>query len=426
MLDDTRLAVPALAEPVDGLQELVRTAARGAIEAAVEVELTRALGRVAWERAATATGYRHGTIARTVVTSAGPVALTLPRGRLTAPEGTTREWRSAVLPRYARRTAALDAVLARLYLSGASTRDLRRAVAPLFGARALSKSAVSRVVTHLQAGYHRWRTRSLADDAIAYLLLDGQRIRVHAGGRVTWCSVLMALGVRTSGEKVVLALCVVGGEQTAAWAGLLEELTSRGLARPQLVISDGSKGAEAALGASWPGIAHQRCLVHKLRNLVACVPRALRAAVVRDFRTITAAQTSPAVHAAVTAFRRTWAHRWSLVVVSLDEAGAGLTAFTAFPAAQWKSLRTTNAIERIFGAFRRRVKTQGALPSPGAILTVLWGTLASGGIRLRKLDGYHTMTDTHAAAGRVTREPDRITRSLFYSLRDTTTQVLGV
>jgi len=394
MLDDTRLVVPALAGPEDGLQELVRTAARAAIETAVEAELTLALGRAAWERAATATGYRHGTVTRQLVTSAGPVALTLPRGRVQQPDGTTQEWRSAVLPRYARRTAALNAVLARLYLSGASTRDLRRAVAPLFGTRALSKSAVSRVVTRLQADYRTWQHRSLAEEPIAYLFLDGQRIRVHAGGRVTWCSVLMALGVRTTGEKVVLGLRVVGGEQTAAWASLLEDLTHRGLLRPQLVISDGSRGAEAALAAVWPGLPHQRCLVHKLRNLVACVPRSLRAAVVRDFQTITSALTPAAVHAAVARFRRTWAARWSAVVVSLDEAGAGLTAFTAFPPAQWKSLRTTNAIERIFGEFRRRVKTQGALPSPEAILTVLWGTLATGGIRLRKLDGYQTMTTT--------------------------------
>lgn len=394
MLDDTRLAVPALAVPGDGLHELVRTAARGAIEMAVEAELTLALGRAAWERAATATGYRHGTIARTLVTGAGPVALTLPRGRLQQPDGTTQEWRSGVLPRYARRTAALDAVLARLYLSGASTRDLRRAVAPLFGTRALSKSAVSRVVTQVQGAYQAWRRRPLGEEPIAYLFLDGQRHRVRAGGHVAWCSVLMALGVRTTGEKIVLGLRVVGDEQTAAWHELLEDLTARGLQRPDLVISDGSKGAAAALEGTWSGIAHQRCLVHKLRNLVACVPRALRAAVVRDFQTITQATSPAAVHAAVAVVRRTWATRWSAVVVSLDEAGPGLTAFTAFPAAQWRCLRTTNAIERIFGEFRRRTKTQGVFPTPEAMVTVLWGTLATGGLRLRKLDGYHTMRTT--------------------------------
>ncbi len=393
MLDDTRYAVPALAMPVDGLGLMIRGAVRTAIEAAVEGELTAALGREAWERVADATGYRHGTTTRTLVTGAGPVALALPRGRMRQADGTTREWRSNVLPRYARRTATLDTTLARLYLSGASTRDLRRAVAPLFGTQALSKSAVSRVITRLQASYQTWQRRSLADEPIAYLFLDGQRIPVHAGGRVTACSVLMAVGVRSTGEKVVLALRVVGSEQTAAWTGLLEDLTARGLARPQLVVSDGSKGAEAALQATWPDIRHQRCLVHKLRNLVAAAPRALQAVVVRDFRTITTARTPDAVHAAVAAFRRTWARKWSPVVTSLDEAGPGLTAFTSFPPSQWRSLRSTNGIERIFGEFRRRVKTQGALPTAEAILTVLWGTLATGGIRLRKLDGYPTLTN---------------------------------
>lgn len=391
MVDDTMMAVPALGMPGEELSAVIRTAVRGALEAAVEEELTRALGRAAWERAATVTGYRHGTTTRTVVTGTGPVLLTLPRGRLRQPDGSTREWHTGVLPRYARRTAALDATLARLYLSGASTRDLRRAVAPLFGTRALSRSAISRVVARLQVEYQAWQRRSLAGEPLAYLYLDGQRHRVRAGGHTAWCSALMALGVRTTGEKVVLGLCVAGGEQTAAWRALLEDVTGRGLRRPQLVISDGSPGAAAALEATWSGVPHQRCLVHKLRNLVAAVPRPLRAAVVRDFRTITDATTPEAVHAAVATVRRTWATRWSAVVVSLDEAGVGLTAFTAFPAAQWRCLRTTNAIERVFGEFRRRTKTQGVFPTPEAMLTVLWGTLATGGIRLRRLHGYRTM-----------------------------------
>ena len=157
MQDDTPLAVPALEMPVDGLTVLVRHAVRGAIEAAMESELTTALGRAVYARAATATGYRHGTIPRTLVTSAGPVALTIPRGRVQQADGSTQEWRRDVLPRYGRRTAALDTTLARLYLSGASTRDLRRALAPLFGQTALSKRAVSRVVTRLHGEYQTWQ-----------------------------------------------------------------------------------------------------------------------------------------------------------------------------------------------------------------------------------------------------------------------------
>lgn len=397
MAEDTQLAVPALAEPVDGLRDVIRTAVRTAIETAVSEELAAALGSAAWERAASRVGYRHGTTTRTLGTGEGPAAIRVPRGRLRQPDGTTREWRSRVLPRYARRHARVDAVLARLYLSGASTRDLQRALAPLFGTRALSRSAVSRVVAKLRAQYDAWRTRPLGAEPIVHLFLDGQRVPVRAGGRVTAISVLMALGVYADGTKAVLGLRVVGGERTEAWAGLLEDLVTRGLARPELVISDGSKGAEAALQTAWPGVAHQRCLVHKLRNLLAVTPRSLQGALVRDFRQLTAAPSAAAVAAAVAAFRRTWSTRWSAVVVTLDEAGPGLTAFTAAPAAQWQSLRSTNIIERFFAEFRRRLKVQGALPSPEAVLTILWGTLASGGIQLRRLKGFRSLPVAQAA-----------------------------
>ncbi len=391
MVDDTRLAVPALAMPADGFQVVIREAARLAIQAVLEEELTAALGREAWERSLAATGYRHGTISRSLVTSAGLVELAVPRGRLHQPDGSSVEWRSAVLPRYSRRAAEVDATLSRLYLSGGSARDLRRAVAPLLGSRMLSKSAISRLVTRLQREYRRWQECSLVDDRIRYLYLDGQRHRIKADGRVSWCSVLMALGVRDTGEKVVLGLRVVGGEQTEAWSSLLEDLTARGLCRPALVISDGSKGAAAALHSVWPGIAHQRCLVHKQRNIIASAPRNLRSALVRDFRKITAARDAAGVAAAVAAFQRTWARRWSAAAVSLAEAGEQLTAFTAFPPDQWPSLRTTNPIERIFGEFKRRTKTQGAFPNPEALMTVLWGTMASGAIRLQRIRGYLTM-----------------------------------
>ena len=227
----------------------------------------------------------------------------------------------------------VDAILAQLYVSGASSRDLRRALARLLGPQALSRSAVSRVVARLQLAFRTWRTRSLAQEPIAFLYLDGQRVRVRADRGVTTAVVLMALGVRPSGEKVVLALRLVSDETTAAWRSLLEDLTSRGLARPELVISDGSQGAQAALDLTWPGLPHQRCLVHKLRNLLAATPRALHGALITDFRRFSEATNPAAVHAGVAHFRRAWMERWSGAVVCLDEAGAHLTAYTAFPAA---------------------------------------------------------------------------------------------
>lgn len=392
MLQDRQPLVPALEAREDAVAPLIRGAIREVLEATVAEELTAVLGRAAWERVAERRGYRHGTSPRTLVTGEGPVQLAVPRARLAQADGTTHEWHNSVLPKYARRRAAVDAILAQLYVSGASTRDLRRALAPLLGSQALSRSAVSRVVARLQGAHQAWRTRALREEPITYLYLDGQRVRVRADRAVTTAVVLMALGVRPDGAKVVLALRLVSDETTAAWRTLLEDLTRRGLARPQLVISDGSDGAQAALDLTWPGVPHQRCLVHKLRNLLAVTPRPLQSALVADFKRFSEATSPQAVAAGVAAFRRTWTTRWSAAVVCLDEAGAQLTTYAAFPAAQWKALRSTNIIERVFGEFRRRLKVQGALPTPEAVLTVLWGTLATGAIQLRRVPGYRTIT----------------------------------
>lgn len=394
MVQDRQLLVPALEVSADPVAGLIRTAIREVLEATLAEEVTVALGRAAWERMAERRGYRHGTSPRTIVTGEGPVTLQVPRARLGQADGTTGEWQNGVLPKYARRRGAVDAILARLYVSGASTRDLRRALQPLLGAQALSRSAVSRVVAKLQVAHRGWRTRSLAAESIAYLYLDGQRVRVRADRGVTTAVVVMALGVRTSGEKVVLALQLVSDETRAAWRAMLEDLTARGLARPQLVISDGSQGAQAALDLTWPGIAHQRCLVHKLRNLLAVTPRALQGALIADFRRFSEATSPAAVQAGIAHFRRVWSERWSAAVVCLDEAGEQLVAFARFPAALWKALRSTNIIERVFGEFRRRLKVQGALPTPEAVLTVLWGTLATGAIQLRRVPGYRTIMQT--------------------------------
>jgi transposase-like protein len=133
MTEDRATLVPALEGGEDAVAPLIRGAIRDVLEATLAEELTAALGRAAWERVAARRGYRHGTAARTLVTGEGPVTVRVPRARLAQPDGTTTEWQNGVLPKYARRRAAVDAILARLYVSGASTRDLRRALQPLLG-----------------------------------------------------------------------------------------------------------------------------------------------------------------------------------------------------------------------------------------------------------------------------------------------------
>ena len=132
----------------------------------------------------------------------------------------------------------------------------------------------------------------------------------------------------------------------------------------------------------------QRCCVHKLRNLERKAPKHALAEIRDDFHRIVYAASADAARAAVVAFERTWGKRCPGVVTSLRESGEELLTFFRFPKVQWKTLRTTNVIERLHEEFRRRVKTQGSLPSEDAALVLLFSLVASGQIRLRKIDGW--------------------------------------
>jgi putative transposase len=327
------------------LGELIHQCVRGAIEAAVHEELRRTLGVQPYERHKARRGYRNGTRTRTLTGPTGPLALTVPRATLF--DG--REWTSALLPRYQRRLPEVNEAIAATYLAGGNTRRIRGALHPLLKDAPLSKSAVSRVVATLKDGLAEWRMRSLADIDAIYLYLDGFALRVRSAGKVVSVPVLGVVGVLVDGRKQLLALDLCSGESFAAWKGCLDDLAARGLRAPVLCIVDGNAGLRRAVGLVWP---------------------------------------RAAARTAYTAFERTWAKRCPGVVTSLREGGDELLTFFRLPKAQWKTLRTTNVIERLHEEFRRRVKTQGSLPGEDAAVVLLFSLVASGQIKLPRIDGW--------------------------------------
>jgi transposase-like protein len=172
---------------------------------------------------------------------------------------------------------------------------------------------------------------------------------------------------------------------------VLEGPTSRGLGQPELVIVDGGKGLEAALAAVWDDVPVQRCAVHKERNLLAHAPKHLHEEVKADFHDMVHAKDRAEVLAKRKAFLAKWRLRCRAVAESLDEAGERLFTFLRYPPEQWRSLRTTNAIERLHEEFKRRIKTQCVLPCAETAAMLFWALLASGQITLRKVDGWQSL-----------------------------------
>jgi len=218
-------------------------------------------------------------------------------------------------------------------------------------------------------------------------------IKTRIDKKATNISVLAAIGVRRDGQKVLLSIKNMGGESTAAWRQFLDDLDARGLKRPEFVIVDGAPGLEAALVALWgEELPIQRCTVHKHRNLLAHAPKHMHDELTEDYRDMIYADTAAEMESRRKAFLRKWRLKCRAVDDSLEEAGDRLFTFTRLDPSQWKSARTTNAIERLNGEFRRRIKTQTVLPCAETVPMLLWALLASGQIQMRKVDGWETLS----------------------------------
>jgi len=372
------------------LEAQLRQHIREALDVALQEELAAVLASVRHERTDQRRGYRNGTIDRTLTTATGTRVVTVPRARLAGADGTTREFHSQLLPRYARRAREIDEAILGCYLAGANTRRIRTALKPMLGEQHISKSAVSRVVARVKALFAAWRERDLASERYPILFLDGFHLKVRLARRVVSVPVLAVLGVAETGQKCLLDLRVAATEAEATWGTVITSLQQRGLSAPLLLVVDGHAGLKKAL-ARWPDVRVQRCAVHKLANLQMHCPKHAQAEMTRDYHGIVYARDGLAARAAYDAFVKKWSTLCPAVATSLAEAGLELLTFYAFPKSMWKSLRSTNSIENLNREFRRRTKTQASFSTEDAGLVLLYGLVAFGQIQLRKVDGYQQL-----------------------------------
>src|SRR6202142_2432683 len=321
----TELAVDLFDNWFDPIEAEVRARSRQVIEELLRSELDAALdgtrygpGKAAsGEQAAGVAGHRHGSRTRSLTGTFGPIEIAVPRARLTTSEGGTTEWKSQALRAYQRRTLAADALIASTYLAGTNTRRVRRALAALFGGT-VGKDTVSRTWRKVKSDWDAWNTRSLAGDPIVRLILDGTVVRVRLDRKATSISLLVVLGVRADGQKVLLAIKGMGGESAEAWRPVLDDLIRRGLRRPELLIVDGAPGLDKAIAAVWDGVPVQRCTVHKHRNLFAHAPERLHDEITADYNDMIYAATPQEIAVRRKAFIRKWRLKHRAVADSLE------------------------------------------------------------------------------------------------------------
>ncbi len=361
----------------DPLTEVLRAGARQLLAQAVELEVQAFLA----ERAASqlpdgrARLVRHGHgPEREVQTGIGPVAVSRPkvRDRGAGESGERIRFTSAILPRWARRTRSLDALLPTLYLRGISTGDFQEALSALLGKDApnLSPSVVGRLTAEWQADYDRWQERDLSARRYVYVWADGVYMQARMEERAE--CMLVLIGATPEGRKELVGFQIGVRESAQSWRELLVDVKRRGLAiAPEIAVGDGALGFWKALDEVLPTTRHQRCWLHKAANLLNKVPKSVQGAMKADIREISAAPTRAAAEAAIAIFVEKYGAKYPKAVECLTRDRDALLAFFDLPAEHWDHLRTTNPIESVFATVRHRtVRTKGALSPTTAKLMV--------------------------------------------------------
>jgi len=379
MKDDT--TITPLHQPgsiLDPLTEIAREGARRMLMAALKAEAASFVARFAEERLPDGRQrvVRHGTgPERMIQTGIGPIPVQRQkvRDRATDVPGDKKiRFTSNILPRWARRSRSLDALLPVLYLRGVSTGDFQEALAALLGTDApnLSPGVISRLTAGWQEDYDRWQRRDLSARRYVYIWADGVYLQARMEPQAE--CMLVLIGATPEGRKELVGFQVGVRESAQSWRELLVDLKARGLAvPPALAVGDGALGFWKALDEVFPGTRHQRCWVHKVTSVLNNFPKSMQPAVSADLREISHAETRAAALAAIETFKEKYAAKYARGVACLTKDTEALLAFYDFPAEHWDHLRTSNPIESVFATVRHRtVRTKGALSQKTAKLMV--------------------------------------------------------
>ena len=370
----------AFEDQEDLASQLVRLGAQRLVQEALEQEVTDQLGREHYQRrqeGQTHRGWRNGYRPAALDTAEGRVRMQVPHFR-----ESPVPYRSRLMAFVRGNSDVLQRLAIEMYTRGLSTRDIEETFRQGTGESLLSRSAVSQLTEQLWDDYQAFCERDLSGFQIEYLFLDGvyESLRLQAGLKE---GVLVAWGICRSGQKVLLHLALGSKESYTAWCDFLRDMVRRGLNVPVEITTDGAPGLIRAVEEMWPKSLRQRCLAHKVRNILDKVPDYARAEV------------KAAVHNAYYASSREVAERMAAEALeqyqelypsamkSFTEDLQACWAYLRCPAAHHKLIRTTNLLERVFVEEKRRTKVIPRFLTEQACLKLVFATLSQTSQRWR-------------------------------------------
>ncbi len=379
MKDDTTIIPFHQPDSVsDPLTEIAREGARRMLAEALKAEADAFVASFADETLPDGRQrvVRHGHgPERSIQTGIGTLDVQRPKVRDRAgdiPADAKLRFTSNILPRWARRSRSLDALLPVLYLRGISTGDFQEALSALLGPDApnLSPGVITRLTAGWQGTHDAWQQRDLSARRYVYIWADGVYLQARMEPQAE--CMLVIIGATPEGKKELLGFQVGTREGTQSWRELLVDIKGRGLTMaPEIAVGDGALGFWKALDQIWPDTRHQRCWVHKFGNVLNAFPKSMAPAVKSDLHDISHAETRAAALGALQTFEEKYAAKYPKAVTCLTKDRDALMAFYDYPAEHWDHLRSSNPIESVFATVRHRtVRTKGALSQKTAKLMV--------------------------------------------------------
>lgn len=348
---DTPVAPLGQSQLEELLHEQLRQAVRFALVSVLEAEVEAFIGAGRYERRDSRRDQRNGYYTRSLGTTVGQIDdLPVPRTR--------QGFRTQVFERYQRRRAELDAAISEMFIGGVSTRGVGEVVEHLTGTPA-SASTVSRVFHTLEEEYMAWKTRPLAP-RYEYAFADGTYFTViydHDGCKMP---ILAVVGVRPDGKREVLGFRVGDRENQTAWEDTVADLKDRGVKEVGLWITDGNQAMLNALAAKFPTTPRQRCVKHKMENVLSYIPHKQRDAVSPELKAIFYQANRTEAQQVLDAFCLKFKPIYPSAIECLQRDAEACLTFYDFPMSHWKMIRTSNVIERLFEEVKRRSHKMGA------------------------------------------------------------------
>jgi len=378
---------PSMEDKRAYVEELARAHVQLELQRALEAERDEIVGR-SWHehhKAGAPLHYRNGYgDRRSLVCGSGPLEIQMPRLR--------QAYDSKLVAKYERLTPAMQTLIPQLYLHGLATGDFQQAFGWLWGEDApLSAASIVRLKTEWEEEYQRWKKRPVQAE---YLYVWADAIYPKGGPVDETLALLVVVGVDRQGRKAVLAIEEGYRESDESWTDLLRDLKRRGMRWMGLMIGDGMSGLWKAVRTVFPMTHHQRCWVHKMRNILDKVPKKAHDEILERLRLMYRANSYKEAQILRRDFIRRYRLLYPKAVASLQEAGEALFTYFRFPRRHWIHLKTTNPIESLFATVRIRTQAARTMRSRLGALCLVFQILKNSEHRLRRIRAYTIVADT--------------------------------